>query len=198
MMRKLFIVLLPFLLAVIPVRGDDRGPVSLANPLQGTDSNPGFSHGNTHPEIALPFPMNAWSPYTEPQPDSFYYQYRHHHILGIRQTHEPSVWLQDHATFALMPVSGELVVTEKGRASTFRHEDEIAQPAYYKVRLDTWKATAEVTPTERAARFRFTFEQPTNSFIVLDVFKSEKDCSVEIVADEPPAEAPASRGRHLI
>lgn len=183
-MRKLSMVLLPFLLAVIPLRGDDRGLVSLANPLQGTDSNPGFSHGNTHPEIALPFPMNAWSPYTEPQPDSFYYQYRHHHILGIRQTHEPSVWIQDHATFALMPVSGKLVVTEKGRASTFRHEDEIAQPAYYKVRLDTWKATAEVTPTERAARFRFTFEQPANSFIVLDVFKSETDCSVEIIPDE--------------
>jgi len=159
-------------------------PVLLANPLQGTDSQGSFSHGNTYPAIALPFPMNTWAPYTEPQDNSFFYQYRHDHILGLRQTHEPSVWIRDHATFALMPVSGNVVVAEKERASTFRHEAEIAQPSYYKVRLDTWQATAEVTPTERAARFRFKFEQPTNASIVLDIFKSEKDCAVEIIPAE--------------
>ena len=53
-------------------------PVTLANPLQGTDSNWGFSHGNTYPAIALPFPMHTWAPYTQPQNDSFYYQYRQH------------------------------------------------------------------------------------------------------------------------
>lgn len=35
--------------------------VRLANPLQGTDSTGGFSHGNTFPAIALPFPMNVWA-----------------------------------------------------------------------------------------------------------------------------------------
>jgi predicted alpha-1,2-mannosidase len=156
-------------------------PVTLANPLQGTDSRDGFSHGATYPEIALPFPMNAWAPYTEPQDNSFFYQYRHDRILGIRQTHEPSVWIREHATFSLMPISGSLVVSETERASTFRHEDETAQPSYYKVHLDTWQATAEVTPTERAARFRFTFEHPGDSYVVLDVFKSDKSVSVQII-----------------
>ena len=41
--------------------------VQLANPLMGTDNPNGFSHGNTIPEAALPFPMNAWSAYTQPQ-----------------------------------------------------------------------------------------------------------------------------------
>jgi len=137
-----------------PAISGEKDLVSLANPVQGTDSSPGFSHGNTYPAIALPFPMNTWAPYTEPQQNSFYYQYRHHQIRGIRQTHQPSAWIPEYGSFALMPVSGKLVVHENDRVSTFSHAEEIAQPSYYKVRLDTWEATAEVTPTERAARFR--------------------------------------------
>jgi len=120
--------------------------------------------------------MNAWAPYTQPEKDSFYYQYRKTEIRGIRQTHMPSPWMGDYATFSLMPVSGKLVVQENERASTFRHEDEVAQPSYYKVRLDSWSATAEVTPTERAARFQFTFEKKDDSYVVLDVFDSGGHC----------------------
>lgn len=150
------------------------GPVqvSLANSLQGTDSTGGFSHGNTFPAIALPFPMNVWAPYTQPARDSFYYQYREHKIRGIRQTHQPSPWIGDYANFSLMPVSGKLAVKEDDRASEFRHETEIARPSYYRVRLDTWKALAEVTPTERAASFRFTFEDAGDAYVVLDAFNN--------------------------
>lgn len=158
--------------------------VTLADPMQGTDSQPGFSHGNEFPAIALPFPMNVWAPYTKPQSDSFYYAYRQNQIRGIRQTHQPSPWIGDYANFSLMPVAGQLAVNENERVSTFRHEAEVAQPSYYKVRLDTWQATAEVTPTERAARFRFTFEQPIDPYVVLDVFESQELSSVEILPSE--------------
>lgn len=151
-------------------RGATRPPVYLANPLQGTDSVGSYSHGNTYPAIALPFPMNVWAPYTQPQRDSFFYQYRQTRIRGIRQTHQPSPWIGDYANFALMPVSGRLVVREDERASDFRHESEEAQPSYYRVRLDTWQATVEVTPTERAARFRFTYENDAAAYVVLDAF----------------------------
>jgi len=164
--------------------GNDVALVDLANPLQGTDSRDGFSHGNTYPTIALPFPENTWSPYTEPQRDSFFYQYRHHKIYGIRQSHEPSVWMREHGTFSLMPLSGRLNVTEDSRASDFRHETEVARPNYYKVDLDTWQVTAEVTPTERAARLQFTFHQPTNSYVFIDVFESDQPCSIEIIPSE--------------
>jgi predicted alpha-1,2-mannosidase len=160
------------------------GPVFLANPLQGTDSSWSFSHGNTYPAIALPFPMNTWAPYTQPQKESFYYQYRHHEIRGIRQTHQPSAWIPEYGAFALMPVFGQQAISEAARVSSFSHANETAQPSYYKVRLDTWKATAEVTPTERAARFRFSFDQQGEAFIVLDLFPSEKPSTVEIIASE--------------
>jgi predicted alpha-1,2-mannosidase len=177
-------ILCQCLACAVSVGAAEFAPVCLANPLQGTDSTGSFSHGNTYPAIALPFPMNTWAPYTQPQKDSFYYQYRHHEIRGIRQTHQPSAWIPEYGAFALMPVSGKLVVSEAERASTFDHTNEVAQPSYYKVRLDTWKATVELTPTERAARFRFTFEQSGDSFVILDLFPSEKFSSVEIVPAE--------------
>jgi predicted alpha-1,2-mannosidase len=156
--------------------------VDLANPLQGTDSTGGFSHGNTFPAIALPFPMNVWAPYTQQAKDPFYYNYRQNKIRGIRQTHQPSPWIADYANFSLMPVSGKLAVKEDDRASTFRHENEIANPGYYSVHLDTSKATAEVTPTERCASFRFTFDEAGDSYVVLDAF--DKNSSVEIIPAE--------------
>jgi len=157
-------------------------PVHLAKPLQGSDSTHGFSHGNTYPAIALPFPMNVWAPYTQPAKDSFYYQYRQNQIRGIRQTHQPSPWIGDYANFSLMPVFGRPAVTEADRASEFRHETEVARPSYYHVRLDTWKATAEVSPTDRGASFRFTFEDAGAAYIVLDAFYNGS--SVEIVREQ--------------
>ncbi len=173
------------LLSIICLLGAARTPaatpslVTLVNPLQGTDSDPGYSHGNEYPAITLPFPMNTWAPYTRPVSDNFYYRYDDTKIRGIRQTHQPSPWIGDYAAFALMPVSGKLAVKEDDRASTFRHEDETAQPGYYRVHLDTWKTVAEVTPTERCARLRFTFEQPGDSYVVLDAFPGGS--SVEII-----------------
>ncbi len=181
-MKRLMIVLSCSLAAVAFA---DPAPVFLANPFAGTDSARNFSHGNEYPSIALPYPMNAWAPYTEAQHDSFYYQYKAHKIRGIRQTHEPSPWMGDYAAFSLMPVSGTLVVNENDRASVFRHEEEVADPGYYRVHLDTWSATAEVTPTERAARFQFTFEKRDKAYIILDVFQdSVRLSSVKIIPEE--------------
>jgi predicted alpha-1,2-mannosidase len=181
-MNKLRLLCILCLLGAASARAASAPPVTLANPLQGTDSNGGYSHGNEYPAIALPFPMNTWAPYTRPASDSFYYQYNDAKLRGIRQTHQPSPWIGDYAAFALMPVSGKLALKEDDRASAYRHEDEIAQPSYYRVHLDTWKAVAEVTPTERCARFRFTFEQPGDSYVVLDAFPGGS--SVEIIPSE--------------
>jgi predicted alpha-1,2-mannosidase len=179
-MKKLA-VLLAAGIACLSATGAENSLVSLVNPMQGTDDPVNFSHGNEYPAIALPFPMNVWAPYTETEGNPLFYQYRHNLFRGLRQTHEPSRWIGDYANFSLMPVSGKLVVTENDRASTFRHEDEIAQPGYYKVHLDTWHATAEVTPTERAARLRFTFESPADSYVVLDVFGTKRISSLKII-----------------
>lgn len=152
--------------------------VNLVNPLQGTDSVREFSHGNTYPAVAMPFAMNSWSPFTQPVKDSFYYQYRSDKLRGLRQTHQPSPWIGDYAAFAVMPVSGALVCDEERRASKFSHDREVAQPHYYKVEMETWGITAELTPTERCASFRFTYPVDKDGFVIVDGFP--KGSSIEI------------------
>jgi predicted alpha-1,2-mannosidase len=181
-MKKLTVLLALAGLSSFAGRAAEPLLVDLVNPLMGTDSAREFSHGNQYPAIAVPFPMNTWAPYTQPEGDSFFYQYRENKFRGIRQTHQPSPWISDYGTFSLMPVSGKLAVKDNDRASTFRHSAEIARPDYYKVELDTWNATAEVTPTERCARFRFTFGKAGDFFVVLDAFPGGS--TVEIIPSE--------------
>ncbi len=144
--------------------------VELANPLQGTDSVPSFSHGNVYPAIALPFGMHAWAPYTQSAPDTFFYQFRQSAFRGIRLTHQPSPWIGDYGAFAVMPVSGHLRCTEAERASKYLHSDEQCRPSYYRVHLCEEDATIEVTPTKRCAAFRVTYEKSAPAYLVLDAF----------------------------
>lgn len=179
-MRPLAAATLAFALAG-PASAEET-PADLVVTLQGSDSTGGFSHGNTYPAVALPFAMNAWSPYTQPCRDSFYYQYRQNKLRGFRQTHQPSPWIADYAAFSVMPVSGNLVCDEEGRASEFSHEKEVAKPFYYKVQMDKWDVTAEMTTTERCAAFRFTYPQDKDAFVVLDAFP--KGSSVEVQPEQ--------------
>ncbi|MAT69711.1 MAG: alpha-mannosidase [Planctomycetaceae bacterium] len=156
--------------------------VGLANPLQGTDSIFAFSHGNLYPAIATPFPMNAWSPYTQRVPDSFYYQYRQSTFRGIRQTHQPSPWIADYGCFSFMPVAGELKVNDGDRASEFSHDDEVARPSYYRVKLPAHDATIELAPTERCAVFRVTYGEKAPAYLVLDAFP--RGSSVTIIPEQ--------------
>ncbi|MCA9236312.1 MAG: GH92 family glycosyl hydrolase [Planctomycetales bacterium] len=169
-----------FLIAASAAVSVAREPalVDLANPLQGTDSIVSFSHGNLYPAIATPFPMSAWAPFTQPVPDSFYYQYRQLTIRGIRQTHQPSPWISDYGAFAVMPVAGELRLSDRDRGVEFSHDDETTRPSYYRVYLPQYDATIEVTPTARCASFRVTFGDKAPAYLVLDGFPGGSNVTV--------------------
>ena len=140
------------------------------NPLMGTDSKFELSNGNTYPAIALPWGMNFWTPQTNKMGDGWAYQYQANTIRGFKQTHQPSPWINDYGAFALMPVTGELKIEENERASWFSHKAEVVKPHYYKVYLADYDTTVEITPTERAAQFRFTFPKAEKSYILLDAY----------------------------
>lgn len=156
--------------------------VQYINPLMGSDSKFSLSNGNTYPAIATPWAMNFWTPMTAPIGDGWTYKYDDEKIRGIKQTHQPSPWLNDYGAFALMPVTGGLKYNQDERASWFSHKAETSSPNYYSVYLADHDVTAEVTPTERAAQFRFTFPKSDDAFIVLDAF--EKGSKVTILPDE--------------
>jgi predicted alpha-1,2-mannosidase len=140
------------------------------NPLMGTDSDFSLSNGNTYPAIATPWAMNFWSPQTAKMGDGWMYKYDDKTIRGIKQTHQPSPWINDYAAFSLMSVTGDLKYREDERASYFSHKAEIVKPNHYSVYLADYDVTAEVVPTERAAHFRFTFPESEASYIILDAF----------------------------
>jgi len=154
----------------------------LVNPLMGTDSNFALSNGNTYPAIARPWGMNFWTPQTGKMGNGWGYMYDDIKIRGIKQTHQPSPWINDYAAFSFMAVTGELKINEDDRASWFSHKAEVAKPHYYSVYLADYDVTAEVTPTERAAIFRFTFPENGNSYILLDAFNGGS--SVKIIPEE--------------
>jgi len=145
-------------------------PVELVNPLMGTDTEFKLSNGNTYPAIALPWGMNFWTPQTRKMGDGWGYTYDDYRIQGIKQTHQPSPWINDYAAFSLMPLTGTLKFKGEERASWFSHKAEVSSPYYYSVYLADYDVTAELTPTERAAIFRFTFPESDSSFILLDAF----------------------------
>ena len=157
-------------------------PAGLVNPLMGTDSEFRLSTGNTYPAIALPWGMNFWSPQTRGMNNGWAYTYDDYKIQGIKQTHQPSPWINDYAAFSLMAVTGRIRYTGEDRASWFSHKAEVARPYYYSVYLADYDVTAEVTPTERSAIFRFTFPEADSSFILLDAF--DKGSMVKIIPSE--------------
>lgn len=152
------------------------------NPLMGTDSKFSLSNGNTYPSITKPWAMNSWTPMTAPIGDGWTYKYDDDKIRGIKQTHQPSPWLNDYGAFALMAVTGDLKFSEDDRASWFSHKAETVSPDYYSVYLADHDVVAELTPSDRGAQFRFTFPESEQSFILLDAFK--KGSMVKIIPEQ--------------
>jgi len=141
-----------------------------------------LSTGNTYPAIALPWGMNFWTPQTGKMGDGWVYTYDADKIKGFKQTHQPSPWNNDYGQFALMPVTGKVLFNEDERASWFSHKTEVAKPHYYRVFLADHDITTEITPTERAAFFRFTFPESEISSIVIDAY--DKGSYIKIIPEE--------------
>ena len=146
----------------------NNDPLEYVNILMGTDSKHSLSNGNVYPAIALPWGMNFWTPQTGKMGDGWAYEYDADKIRGFKQTHQPSPWMNDYGQFAIMPITGRIRFNENERASWFSHKSETAKPYYYSVYLADHDITTEITPTERAARFRFTYPESDSAYVVVD------------------------------
>ena len=150
------------------------------NPLMGTQSTFELSTGNTYPAIARPWGMNFWTPQTGKMGNGWQYTYTANKIRGFKQTHQPSPWINDYGQFSIMPVVGKPEFDENKRASWFAHKGETAKPYYYKVYLAEHDVVTELTPTERAAMFRFTFPENEHSYVVVDAFDKASSVKIDV------------------
>lgn len=171
-----------FCLTAFYAEAKEIQPVDYVNTLMGTDSEFKLSNGNTYPAIALPWGMNFWTPQTNKMGDGWIYGYDANKIRGFKQTHQPSPWINDYGQFSLFPLTGELKIEEEERASWFSHKAEAAKPHYYRVYLADYDVVTEITPTERAAIFRFTFPENEQSYVLVDAF--DRGSFIKLIPEE--------------
>ncbi|NDV79299.1 GH92 family glycosyl hydrolase [Dysgonomonas sp. 511] len=181
-MRKYILLFLACFALAPTVSGQIKDWTGHVNPLVGTLSKYSLSTGNTYPAIARPWGMNFWTPQTGKMGDGWTYTYSADKIRGLKQTHQPSPWINDYGQFSIMPITGKPVFDEEERASWFSHKLEVAKPYYYSVYLADHDVVAELAPTSRAAIFRFTFPRNDNSYIVVDAFN--KGSYIKIIPEE--------------
>ncbi len=84
-------------------------------------------------------------------------------IIGFAQMHLSGTGCGDLGDISLMPAYGDLDHSRSGLASTYSHESEVSVPGYYRVRLNRFGITAEMTATKRVALYRFTYPKGSNN-----------------------------------
>ena len=143
-------------------------PVTLVSILQGTDSTPAFSRGNTLPIAARPFGMAHWTLQTTPN-SSWMFQPSQRRIQGFRSTHQLSPWLGDYGHATFLPVCGNPGLDYSSRAASYRPEDSVLSPHTLAMRLLRYGIDAELVPTERGALIYAKYSKEETPGFVFDV-----------------------------
>lgn len=135
-------------------------------------------HGHTYPGATMPFGMVHLSPDTrmENWDGCSGYHYSDRTILGFSHIHLSGTGSPEFCDILFMPTNGKLQLlpgeeedSETGYRSCFKHENEEAEPGYYKVKLDDYAITAELTVTPRTGMHAYTFPESTESNIIIDL-----------------------------
>jgi predicted alpha-1,2-mannosidase len=143
-------------------------PVTLVSILQGTDSTPYFSRGNTLPIAARPFGMAHWTLQTTPN-TPWMFQPGQRRIQGFRSTHQLSPWLGDYGQATFLPICGTPNLDYGERATSYRPEDSRLSPHTIAMKLLRYGIEAELVPTERGALIHASYSKDQVPGFVFDV-----------------------------
>jgi predicted alpha-1,2-mannosidase len=156
-----------------PAGPDCAHPSRCVVTTRGTNSTGDYSRGNTFPAVAVPHGFTFWTPETDAGSTGTLYAWQQQNdaaneptIQAFGASHEPSIWVQDRQTFQVMPSTSDAPATadRATRALPFSHDHETARADYYGVTFDNGLRT-EITPTDHAAVFRFTFPSGGDSLL---------------------------------
>lgn len=139
------------------------------DPFIGT----GF-HGHTYPGATVPFGAVQLSPDTRRGnwDACAGYHYSDSLLFGFSHTHLSGTGCVDLGDILFCPFSGELSPETDGRwmcPLVFSHEQEWAEPGYYKVVLPTEHIQAELTATPYTGVHRYQFENGGSVSVVIDL-----------------------------
>lgn len=166
----------------VPLDPESDDVVARVRTTRGTHQRTGasLSRGNTFPLTCVPHGFNFLTPVTDARTTRWIYGWTGSDyddnprpaLQALAFSHQPSPWIADRFAFQLMPWQGEAHVNPFQRQRHFDHERELDRPHHYRVDLDARPGDqgirAEMTPTSRAAVFRFIFTGDTARGVVLD------------------------------
>ncbi|MFI1393677.1 GH92 family glycosyl hydrolase [Streptomyces sp. NPDC020681] len=154
-------------------------PTSLVNPFVGTQN-----FGNTFPGASAPFGMVQVSPDTGGQGG---YDYQQDKIHGFSQTHLSGVGCGVAGELPIMPTTGAVSsVNPDDYRSTYSHDNEKAEPGYYRVNLKSYDIDAELTATQRTGWQRYTFPSTGAANVLFNTGKANQrvyESEVHVVGD---------------
>jgi len=165
---------------------------SYVDPFIGTGG-----HGHTFPGAIVPNGM------IQPSPDTRIdgwdacsgYYYADSLINGFSHTHVSGTGCADYGDVLIMPTVGTQIIDNQvdtlqnlPYASPFSHDNEVAEPGYYSVKLDRYDVLAEMTSTKRVALHRFTFPDTDKAGMIVDMdysiqHQTNLDMALEVVSD---------------
>ncbi len=122
----------------------------------------------TFPGAALPNAMVQLTPVTMYRTGSGY-QYEDHQIYGFAHTCKGH-WNLLH--LPILPVTAQGKYRPDNYCSWFSHKKEEAHPGYYRVFLDRYGVTAELTTTLRCGYHRYSFPQGAQARLLIDITRS--------------------------
>ena len=154
------------------------------NPFIGTGGFPTYTSAKDIPGVTVPFGMVRLSPDTQFFLDPLWaeggsistagYYYGDHKIMGFSHTRMIGTGAYEGGHFRVIPSSGENSQKDylERRYSPFSHQDEVAFPGYYAVKLPRQEVLAELTASARVGLHRYTFSGKENPHILIDVSSS--------------------------
>jgi predicted alpha-1,2-mannosidase len=146
-------------------RTDSTDLTQYVDPFIGT-----LGSGFVFPGPAAPYGMVQLSPDTEGYLAYTGYMYNDSFIRGFSHVHVQSMGVREGGNLPFMPTTGPIVSTDAKRyQSKFTHATEEASPGYYKVGLDTYGITAELTSGLRVGMHRYTFPPAGQANVMLDI-----------------------------
>lgn len=156
-----------FLLPALMFAQEAQTPVSQVNPFIGTGVSSQHDHGNTVPGATVPFGMLYWSP--DPVSGQFY-DYGEPVTRGFSLTHLSGPGCGVYGDVPILPILGTPdypppVLSTPYRAG-YSHQQEVAQPGYYSVRLDSGIAV-EIAAAVHSGIAQFTYPSGSSNHTVL-------------------------------
>lgn len=177
---------------IISTAQKDKSLTSYVNPFIGTGG-----HGHTYPGATLPFGMMQLSPDTrlEGWDGCSGYHYSDTEIYGFSHTHLSGTGVSDYGDILLMPTNKVVFnngadtssssAEKEGYKSKFSHENEVAEPGFYKVHLDDTNIDVALTVSKRSGMHKYQFPANKNQVVILDLLHRDKvlDAKINKISD---------------